>query len=357
MKRYEATMDDSSTSLVWANALRLESGAPRVIEVTDLPGLEQALRVAQGLRLSVMVLGDGTNVVLGEHIPSVVVLIRNLGRLLERDGQDCLLTAGAGEQWHDLVRFALAQGLFGIENLALIPGRVGAAPIQNIGAYGVELSEVFERLEAIHRDTGELREFARDECAFGYRTSLFKRGAENPWIIWRVTLRLSRTPRPRTEYKDVTLELARLGLNEPSPIDVAEAVVRVRRRKLPDPRHKPNVGSFFKNPVVPMKEAEALRQRIADLVAWPTGDGSTCKLSAAQLIDRAGLKGLRMHGALVWPRQPLVLVNESAPDRASFLVLAEHLRAHVGKRWGVRLEYEPDFYPSTGGGEENYRDR
>ena len=347
MKRQESSRDIPSTSLNAANALRLDSGAARVVEVTDLSAMQHALQLAHSLGLSVMVLGDGTNVVLGPQISSLVVLMRNPGRSLDSQGQDCLLTADAGENWHDLVRFALAQGLFGIENLALIPGRVGAAPIQNIGAYGVELSEVFVRLEAIHRDTGKLRVFDWDECEFGYRTSIFKRGADNPWIIWRVTLRLSRVPRPRTKYKDVSLELARLGLDDPSPIDVAEAVVRVRRRKLPDPRHKPNVGSFFKNPVVSRQEAEKLRQRIADLVSWPMGDGSTCKLSAAQLIDRAGLKGLSMQGVLVWPRQPLVLVNEGASDRASFLVMAEHLQEIVYKKWGIRLEYEPDFYPPS----------
>lgn len=338
-------MDQKLTSLVSANALGLSSEAPRVVSVVDLPGLVHALQLAHKQNLRVMALGDGTNVVLGPRIRSLVVLMRNLGRSLKWDGQDCLLTAAAGENWHDLVRFALAQGVFGIENLALIPGRVGAAPIQNIGAYGVELSDVFDGLEAIHRDTGEHRAFDRDECEFGYRTSIFKRRAENRWIIWRVTLRLGRTPCPHTAYKDVALELARLGLNDPSPIDVAEAVVRVRKRKLPDPRQKPNVGSFFKNPVVPRNEAEALRRQVADLVAWPIGDGATCKLSAAQLIDRAGLKGARMRGVLVWPRQPLVLVNEGAPDRASFLVMAEHAKESVRKRWGIELEYEPDFYP------------
>ncbi len=328
-----------------ANALRLICRAEQIIEAFDEPSLRKALRLALGSRLPLTVLGNGTNVVLGSEIEGAVVLIRSRGRSLQRDGYDCLLTAAAGENWHDLVRFSLAQGIFGLENLALIPGLVGAAPIQNIGAYGVELSEVFESLEAIHRDTGERKHFDRDACEFGYRTSVFKRGAANPWIIWRVTLRLSSQPLLRMEYRDVREELGRLGIDKPSPVDIAEAVVRVRRRKLPDPRFMPNVGSFFKNPLVSEEEADRLRRHISDLVVWPMEQGNTYKLSAAQLIDRAGLKGLRMNGARVWFRQPLVLVNESAPERALFMTLAHHLRTVVAERWGIKLEYEPDFYP------------
>lgn len=329
-----------------ANALRLSCRVRQLIEAFDEPSLHEALRLASRSRPPLTVFGNGTNVVLGSEIKGTVVLIRSRGRSLQRDGQDCLLTAAAGENWHDLVRFSLAQGLFGLENLALIPGLTGAAPIQNIGAYGVELSDVFESLEAIHRDTGERKHFDRDACEFGYRTSVFKRGAANPWIIWRVTLRLSSQPLLRVQYKDVREELGCLGIDKPSPVDIAEAVVRVRRRKLPDPRFTPNVGSFFKNPLVSQEEADWLRRRISDLVVWPMEEGNTCKLSAAQLIDRAGLKGLCMNGARVWFRQPLVLVNESAQERASFMTLARHLRTVVADRWGVKLEYEPDFYPA-----------
>lgn len=331
--------------LATLNALRLESKAHEVIRVSDEDSLERAMQRARELGRPLMVLGDGTNVVLGEEVPNVVALVRNSGRFIEAAGEDCLLSAAAGENWHDLVRFALAQGLFGIENLALIPGRVGAAPIQNIGAYGLELSQVFECLEARHRETGEVRTFTREECAFAYRQSRFKRGAANPWIIWRVTLRLSRNAEVRAGYKDVALELRRLGCAEPTALDVAEAVVRVRRRKLPDPRTTPNVGSFFKNPIVSESSLARLREQIDDLVAWPLADQAGFKLSAAQLIDRAGLKGLRLGGARVWPRQPLVLVNESAQSRRTFLRLAERVQADVARQWDVTLEYEPDFYP------------
>lgn len=327
------------------NALRLESKAREVIRASDEDSLERAIERAHERGLPLTVLGDGTNVVLGEEVPGVVVLVRNSGRWLEAFGEASLVSAAAGENWHDLVRFCLAQGLYGIENLALIPGRVGAAPIQNIGAYGVELSDVFESLEARHRETGEPRTFTRDECAFGYRQSKFKRGAANPWIVWRVTLRLSQRPEVRTGYKDVALELRRLGLSNATPMDVAEAVVRVRRRKLPDPRTRPNVGSFFKNPLVSQSSAAKLRERITDLVAWPLAGQDGFKLSAAQLIDRAGLKGLRLAGALVWPRQPLVLVNEFARNRRALLRLAARVQEDVARQWGVTLEYEPDFYP------------
>ena len=329
------------------NALHLASSAHGVHRVSDARQLESVIDLGRRTSRQIITLGDGTNVVLGERLHAIVLLMRNQGCSLVEDGESRLLTAAAGENWHGVVRFALAQGAYGIENLALIPGRVGAAPIQNIGAYGLELSDVFESLEAIHRDTGEARRFRRDECAFGYRTSLFKRAAHNPWIIWQVTLRLQSRPHPRTDYRDLSLELQRLGVKADlaSPIDVAEAVVRVRRRKLPDVRHTPNVGSFFKNPIIHRDKADILRQQIPDLVAWPIAGTQQTKLSAAQLIDRAGLKGLAKGGARIWWRQPLVLINESANSRREFLQLAELVRTEVRSRWHIELEFEPDFYP------------
>ena len=339
---------NKSQALSRLNALRLACEAHEVIEVANVVALEQAIEKCRRSGRQIVTFGDGTNVVLGEYLDCIVLLMRARGWSLRKEGGSHLLTAAAGERWHDLVRFALAQGAFGLENLALIPGRVGAAPIQNIGAYGLEFSEVFDSLEAIHRETGERRRFSRDECGFGYRTSLFKRAAENPWIIWQVTLRLERGRAPRIDYKDLVRELDALGIEAQSamPVDVAEAVVRVRKRKLPDPLRMPNAGSFFKNPIVSLEAANALRARMPDLVAWPMGEDSALKISAAQLIDRAGLKGVAMAGARVWTRQPLVLVNENAQTAREFLQLAEHVRATVQERWGVKLEFEPDFYPS-----------
>ncbi|MCY4277916.1 MAG: UDP-N-acetylmuramate dehydrogenase [Gammaproteobacteria bacterium] len=330
------------------NALGLESQAREVIEVANEKQLGEAIARGRENGLRLVTFGAGTNLVLGEHIDCMVLLMRARGISLEKDGSSFLLSAAAGEDWHGLVRFALVQGAFGLENLALIPGTVGAAPVQNIGAYGVELCDLFESLEAVHRESGERRTFTRSECAFGYRTSLFKRGVENPWIIWRVTLRLQSTPAERTAYKDLAQELEGLGTAAEcaTPVDVMEAVVRVRRRKLPDMRRIRNVGSFFKNPVVALEVVEALRWKMPDLVAWPAQAPSQAKLSAAQLIDRAGLKGMALAGARVWRRQPLVLINEQAKTRSEFLRLAAHVQAEVHRRWSVNLEIEPDCYPS-----------
>ncbi len=333
------------------NALGLESKALEVIEVANEKQLGEAIARGRESGLRLVPFGAGTNLVLGEHLDCIVLAMRVRGIRLQKDGSWFLLSAAAGEDWHGLVRFAVAQGAFGLENLALIPGTVGAAPVQNIGAYGVELCESFESLEAIHRESGEHRIFTRSECAFGYRTSLFKRGVENPWIIWRVTLRLQSTSAPRTVYRDLATELERLGIppHRATPIGVMEAVVRVRRRKLPDVRRIRNVGSFFKNPVVAPEVVEALRRKMPDLVAWPAQAPSQApsqtKLSAAQLIDRAGLKDMALAGARVWHRQPLVLVNEQAKTRNELLRLAAHVQAEVLRRWGVRLEIEPDCYP------------
>lgn len=317
-------------------------------EITDEADLTAAIAEGQGTGRQLVTLGSGTNIVLGEYLDAIVLLMRTRGVSLTVDGDARLLTAAAGEHWHDLVRFCLASGAFGIENLALIPGRVGAAPIQNIGAYGLELSDVFESLEAFHRDTGERKRFDREACGFGYRSSLFKRGADNPWIIWQVTLALRGSAAPRNDYRDLARELKRLGfdLQSATPADIAEAVIRVRRRKLPDPRRIANVGSFFKNPIVNTETVGALRTRLADLVAWPLANSSDVKLSAAQLIDRAGLKRCAEGGARVWYRQPLVLVNERIQTRREFLRLAVRVQAEVQERWGVALEFEPDFLPA-----------
>jgi UDP-N-acetylmuramate dehydrogenase len=233
----------------------------------------------------------------------------------------------------------LQQGYSGLENMALIPGSVGAAPVQNIGAYGVELSNLLQTVTVMDLQNGEIHRLGVDDCAFGYRDSLFKK-QRHRFAILDVTLRLSVTPTLNVEYPDLQAELKAMQINNPLPAEVAEAVMRVRKRKLPDPGIHPNVGSFFKNPVVSPALEVRLRQQFPQLKSFVSAQG--VKLAAAQLIDLAGWKRKSAYGVMVWPDQPLVLVNQQATDGARVLQFAESIARDVLERFGVRLEIEPD---------------
>ncbi len=287
----------------------------------------------------VLVLGEGSNVIAQAHIDTVVCLMRIRGfDVLEETSTHVVLRLGAGENWHQTVMRTLAQGWFGLENLALIPGSVGAAPVQNIGAYGVELARFVEGVTIVD-EQARLQEIKRDSCAFDYRSSIFK--LKRQWSIVGVTLRLAKQPDCVTSYPDVQAELEARQISEPTPVELADVVIAVRQRKLPDPKEIPNAGSFFKNPVVPVAVAEKLRASIPDLSTYPQGDA--IKLSAAQLIDRAGWKGRQRGEIRCWHLQPLVLVNPAHQDAADILAFAEDIRRDISARYGVELEPEPSL--------------
>ena len=285
-----------------------------------------------------VVLGQGSNVVLPERLDQPVVLAAWRGLELRVSGDDALLTCAAGENWHGVVRYSLGQGWAGLENLALIPGSAGAAPIQNIGAYGVELSDRVVEVRVFDRAENRQRDLTADACGFGYRDSLFKADPAR-YAVLSLTLRLARRMPMRFDYPDVERELRRQGVTQLTPRKVAEAVIRVRRRKLPDPRQWGNAGSFFKNPIVDPGQAERLARTEPGLASYPVAGG--VKLAAAQLIDRCGWKGRRRDGVGVWHRQPLVLVNFGTGSGPDFLALGEEVRRSVRERFGVDLELEP----------------
>jgi len=298
---------------------------------------------AQRGHASARVLGEGSNVVLAPQLNYPVCIMRIRGLEMRDAGNEQVdVIAAAGENWHELVRWSLGQGLYGLENLSLIPGSVGAAPVQNIGAYGVELAEFFVELSALDTRTGHMVVMDRTSCEFSYRNSLFKSGGTDArrFVITGITLRLSRQAALRTDYPDIERELQDLGMEEPSAEQVAEAVIRVRRRKLPDPTVTPNVGSFFKNPWLNRAQAEQVRRDFPELNHYATADGS--KLSAAQLIDLCGWKTRETGPVRVWQHQPLVLVNPERCDGRTVLKLAEAIRDDVSARFGIRLEIEPD---------------
>ena len=287
------------------------------------------------------VLGGGSNLLLTGDFDGLVLQVRIAGR--ERVGEEAdawLVRAGAGENWHDFVRWTLAQGWPGLENLSLIPGTVGAAPVQNIGAYGLELAERFQQLEAVDLETGAAVRFERDACRFGYRDSVFKNAAAGRYLITGVTFRLPKRWQPVTGYADVTRELAERRIAQPTAQDISDAVVAIRQRKLPDPARIGNAGSFFKNPVVDAATFADLAMRFPELPHYPQPEGSV-KLAAGWLIERCGWKGKQLGPVGVYERQALVLVNRGEACGADVLRLARAIQESVRTTFGVELEPEP----------------
>ncbi|WP_242108070.1 UDP-N-acetylmuramate dehydrogenase [Luteimonas aquatica] len=308
-----------------------------VREVASLP----ALFAAELAGATPLVLGGGSNLLFAgdPQAPLVSIEARGISVLADADDR-VIVRADAGVPWHGLVMDTLARGLAGLENLALIPGTVGAAPIQNIGAYGVEVETRIHRVEAFERATGALRRFEPRDCAFAYRDSVFKREPER-WIVTAVEFALARRAAPVLDYAGLREELAAMEIAAPSAAQVAEAVIRIRRRKLPDPALIGNAGSFFKNPIVPDALAQALRAEHPTLPVFPGAGTDTRKLSAAWLIDACGWKGFRDGDAGVSDRHALVLVNHGRATGAQLLALARRIAGSVRERFGVALEPEP----------------
>lgn len=322
------------------NTLGVGCIADRICVARDRNALAEHIADADARQVPLTIVAGGSNIVLRARLPGTVVLLRMKGLAYERlDENSWRVVAAAGEDWQSLVDGALARGIGGLENLTLIPGSVGAAPIQNIGAYGRELAEFVESVTAFDRRRSCFTTLSCSDCGFGYRDSEFKRDAANRYVITGVVLRLGGAALV-ADYPDVARELAARG----GAVDrraVADAVATVRRRKLPDPSRIGNVGSFFKNPVVSQAHLDDIRGRI-DIDDYPAPDGGASrKIPAARLIDRAGWKGVRHGQVQVWPRQPLVLVNLGGATGGEVLDVACRIRDDVYRRYGVALELEP----------------
>ncbi len=313
----------------------------RFLAVVDSDAeLRMRLLSVTARNLPLLILGGGSNILPLGDFPGLVIVLRQRGiRLLSVSADEVLVEAAAGENWHEFVQFCLRQGWYGLENLSLIPGTVGASPVQNIGAYGVEIKDRFAGLTAMSRLDGHERDFSAADCRFAYRDSVFKQEERDRWVITRVRFRLTRSPVVQVAYGDIQRELDRCGVMHPGPVDVARAVMAIRRAKLPDPSRIGNAGSFFKNPVVSFAQYDALKNVWPDLAAYPQADG--VKLAAGWLIDRCGWKGARRGDAGVYEKQALVLVNHGAATGRELLQLAMDIRASVIERFGVPLEMEP----------------
>jgi UDP-N-acetylmuramate dehydrogenase len=328
------------------NTFGLAAQARHYLRVTDAGQLVR-LQDEPGLAgLPRFVLGGGSNVLLTRDVDALVLHMAIEGRALVgeegADGDHVLVRAGAGENWHAFVDYTLQQGLGGLENLSLIPGTVGAAPIQNIGAYGLEIKDVFHSLTVFDPASGERRTLRGEDCRFGYRDSIFKHPEGAGLIVLDVTFALPRAWRPNLRYAELANALAAAGMLDPTPRQVSDTVVAIRRRKLPDPAQVGNAGSFFKNPVVTQAQCAALLELHPHLVHHRQPDGSE-KLAAGWLIDQCGWKGKGIGAAGVYPKQALVLVNNGGATGADVLALARAIQDDVLERFGVALEPEPVF--------------
>lgn len=338
---------NANASLRERTTFGVPARAPWLIQVDDAAALDEVLALPQVVGAEPLIIGGGSNLLFAGDAPGAVIAMatRDL-RVLSDDGQQAVVRADAGVAWHPLVMWTLEQGLSGLENLALIPGTAGAAPIQNIGAYGTEAGEFIRVVEALDRRDGTRVRLDREACAFAYRDSVFKHEADR-YLVTAVEFVLPRTPALRLDYAGIREELGAMGIVVPTARDVGDAVVRIRRRKLPDPAVVGNAGSFFKNPIVSQAQADAL------LVDYPTlpvfrGDAAhNRKLSAAWMIEACGWKGHREGDAGVSAAHALVLVNHGEATGAQLLALARKIAASVQARFGVAIEPEPKIIGAT----------
>lgn len=321
------------------NTFHVDAHAPRMLRVADPNVLPEALAAVADADL--LVLGSGSNVLLAADPEDVVLVFENRDiTALEHRTDHTIVRAGAGVIWHELVMWSLQEGLSGLENLALIPGTVGAAPIQNIGAYGVQVGEFIQTVEAWDRQEQCWVRLDQDACQFAYRDSLFKHEADR-YLITAVEFRLPLLHELQLDYAGIREELKVMGIEFPVSADVANAVIAIRRRKLPDPDVLGNAGSFFKNPILPLEQVDVLLQHYPELPVFPGNGDSNHKVSAAWMIEKAGFKGQRDGDAGVSPTHALVLVNHGNASGAELLAFARRVSAAVLEKFGVPIEPEP----------------
>ena len=332
---------DSGVSLKPYNTFGLPAVAHPLVRITSDADVRRVVDDRELGLAPKFILGGGSNIILTRDMPQVVLKVEVRGmRLVEARADAWIVEAGAGESWHALVEFTLANGFPGLENLALIPGSVGACPVQNIGAYGVELQDRFEELDAVDLVTGRSVTMGAQACAFGYRDSVFKHMLAGRSLITRVRFRLPRPWRPVLGYLELQKKMAETGHHAPEAREIFDWVCAIRRGKLPDPAAIGNAGSFFKNPVVTPEQCRDIIGRDPEIVYYPMADGSV-KLAAAWMIDACGWKGKSVGDAGVYEKQALVLVNRGAAIGSEVMTLALAIQESVYGRFGIRLEPEP----------------
>jgi len=327
------------------NSFGFNVNAERYLQVATVAELKAALDEVQKHNWPLLILGGGSNLVLREKIPGAVISVNFTGiNILADEDDQAIVEVGAGENWHNFVGRSLEMGLHGLENLALIPGSVGAAPVQNIGAYGVELKDCFHSLTAFDRQTSEVVQLNTQDCQFGYRESIFKSAEYGRYVILTVRFCLSSTFTPNLSYGGLADALNKRGIDEPTAMDVYSTVCAVRSSKLPVPTEVGNAGSFFENPVIPNAHFTFLKQEFPNLVGYPDGENDH-KVAAGWLIDQLGWKGHRGEGVGVYQNQALVLINTGGGHADSLLALADKIKASVKQAYNIDLRIEPRIYP------------
>jgi UDP-N-acetylmuramate dehydrogenase len=323
------------------NTFGIEAEARQFVEISSIDEYISLRKSGEYAHLPHLFLGGGSNVLLTKAQEALVVKISIPGiSVVKEDADFVWLKGGAGVVWDEFVQFAVNHGWSGLENLSLIPGTVGAAPMQNIGAYGAEIKDTFESLEALNLQTLALEVFDAKACAFGYRESFFKRAGKGQYLISSVTFKLSKKPSVKTSYGAIQEVLAAKGITQPSIREVADAVIEIRQSKLPDPKEIGNSGSFFKNPTVSSSEASRLLVEFPGIPHYPVEGSTDVKFPAGWFIEKAGWKGFRRGDAGVHAKQALVLVNYGAATGAEILALSEEIKQSIKDTFGVALETE-----------------
>ncbi len=330
-------------SLTSLNTFGLNQHCDSLVEVTNKDELIKTSLMLYQQQQSMLILGGGSNVVFTDDFQGTVVKVSTKGITINEDDDYYYLTIQAGENWHQLVEYCLTKHIYGLENMALIPGTVGAAPIQNIGAYGVEFNRFCHKIEFLQLDTGDLVHYDNQQCEFGYRESIFKQQLKNLAVITEVTLKLPKKWEPVVNYGP----LQHFDAMDVTAQQVFDCVCHVRQSKLPDPKVLGNVGSFFKNPVVSVVDYHSLKNRYEDLVGYRQVDDHY-KLAAGWLIEHAGLKGINIGGAAVHQDQALVLVNLGQATGDQVCQLAKHIIQTVFDKFAVTLQPEPRIMGSVG---------
>jgi UDP-N-acetylmuramate dehydrogenase len=327
-------------SLRPVNTFHIESTARYYTEVKEVKQIQDLITSGMLTDKPLLLLGGGSNLLFtGNYEGMVVRLVNKSVEIISHTDDEVVVKTSAGENWHEFVTYCVNQGFGGLENLSLIPGNVGSCPIQNIGAYGVEVKTCIASVETVDLLTGELKVFSQEDCKFGYRDSIFKHEFKGKVAIWSVTFALHLHPEVHLEYGAIKDELAVMNIEKPGIADVSKAVCNIRGSKLPDPEELGNAGSFFKNPIIDQIFADKLTETFPKLIAYPLGDNKV-KLAAGWLIEQCGWKGFREGDAGVHQSQALVLVNYGRATGSDILTLAHRIQNSVYERFGVKLEME-----------------
>ncbi|MFT5581933.1 MAG: UDP-N-acetylmuramate dehydrogenase [Psychromonas sp.] len=335
-------MLQENVSLKSFNTFGIDVKARYFKSFSSLEELEGIMRSIATRKEEIMILGGGSNVLFTKDFEGIILKNEIKGiEIISEDNKEVIIEVGAGEVWHEFVMNCITNNWAGIENLSLIPGNVGASPMQNIGAYGVEIKEVFESLKALHVPTLETHEFNKEKCEFGYRESVFKRKLKGQYIITHVRFKLKKKAKVNSSYGAIQFELEKKEINSPTIRDISNAVIAIRQSKLPDPKKIGNAGSFFKNPVISKSQVQKLKKTYPNMPSYPDRvDPSKIKLAAGWLIEQAGLKGLTIKDHGVHKNQALVLVNYGNATGNEIYDLSTKVIAEVNAKFGIELERE-----------------